>query len=95
MFHGEIASQLKWRGLPEEGKSSPHFASDCQSRAEAKRLHHPFPIRIREVASTASSVKSTTTQVETTKASRDDTFILTNGIPLKKYSTFLRVVYVK
>ncbi len=43
----------------------------------------------------ASSVKSTTTQVETTKASRDDTFILTNGIPLKKYSTFLRVVYVK
>jgi hypothetical protein len=52
MCHGENASQLQWRGLPEEGKSSPHVASACQSRAEAKRLHHPFPIRISEVAST-------------------------------------------
>jgi hypothetical protein len=35
MFHGEIASQLKWRGLTEEGKSSLHL--DTIVKAEKKR----------------------------------------------------------
>lgn len=33
MFQGEMATQLQWRGLEEEGKSSLQFASDCQSKA--------------------------------------------------------------